>query len=113
MKIHGAAAMVFLVVFGALVPLHMRRAWKAKRNLTTGIFIVMACLVLIISGYGLYYWGEPDSRINISLIHLGFGILFPVFLLAHALIGRRISSKIKNSCAAPHGPKGSVPSEPL
>ena len=40
LKLHGAAAMAFLVALGILIPTHLRRAWQARRNRTNGAFFV-------------------------------------------------------------------------
>jgi cation transport ATPase len=93
LKIHGAAAIAFLIVFGALIPIHMRRAWRGKRNKLSGMVILATCSLLILTGYALYYWGEPASRSVISFIHLGIGILLPVILLVHALTGKSVAKK--------------------
>ena len=34
---HGGSAMITLMVLGALVPVHMRFGWRARKNLSTGI----------------------------------------------------------------------------
>src|SRR5262245_50421517 len=57
LKLHGAAAMGALVVLGTLLPLHMKRAWHAGRNRSNGVSLILVCLMLIVSGYGLYYLG--------------------------------------------------------
>src|SRR5690349_15552291 len=34
---HGGLAMAAMIVFGALLPLHVKRAWRVRRNRVTGI----------------------------------------------------------------------------
>src|SRR5882757_3544146 len=57
LKLHGAAAMVSLIILGTLVPLHIRRAWHARRNRINGAVMISVFTILILSGYGLYYVG--------------------------------------------------------
>ena len=36
LMLHGGAAMICLLLLGALVPMHVRRAWRTGRNRLTG-----------------------------------------------------------------------------
>jgi hypothetical protein len=38
LMVHGGAAMVTLMLLGALFPLHVGRAWRAKKNRGTGMW---------------------------------------------------------------------------
>jgi len=89
LRVHGAAAMVALVVFGTLLGGHVRNAWRAGRNRTTGAGMVAFCAVLAVSGYALYYAGSEGFRAAASLAHLGFGLALPVVLVVHIRSGRR------------------------
>ena len=89
MKIHGAAAMVFLVVLGVLIPTHTRRAWNQRRNRVTAVVMIGVCLLMIFSGYGLYYCGEEDWRVWISGCHSVAGSLLPLVLVWHIFLGRK------------------------
>lgn len=88
MKIHGAAAMLSLLVLGALIPTHMRRAWSQRRNRLTAIALVSICLSMILSGYGLYYCGSDEWRQWISGFHSVTGCSLPLALVWHILSGR-------------------------
>ena len=57
MKIHGAAAMVILVLIGILLNGHVKFAWRAKRILRNGAFVFGVFGSLTVTGYGLYYAG--------------------------------------------------------
>jgi cation transport ATPase len=89
MKIHGAAAMVVLVLVGMLLSAHVRFAWRARRNRANGSVFLSAVAVLTITGYGLYYAGGERLRAWTSWIHLGVGLALPILLLIHILLGRR------------------------
>lgn len=89
LKLHGAAAMAFLVSAGILIPTHIRRAWQARRNRTNGVFFVTMMALLIVSGYGLYYFGDEQWRSAASWIHLILGFAAPGLLALHIWLGRR------------------------
>src|SRR5262245_39747285 len=50
LKAHGAAAMVFLVVFGTLLPTHVRRGWHRKINRSSGVVFIALNVLLIATG---------------------------------------------------------------
>ena len=89
MRIHGASAMAALVILGILIPVHMRTGWERKRNRTAGVVLVTVSLLMVISGYGLYYCGDEMMRSWISGFHNTAGCLLPVILLWHILNGRK------------------------
>lgn len=89
LRIHGAAAFVSLVVLGALVPTHMQRAWAQERNRLTAFVMVALCILMVASGYGLYYCGSDILRSGISGFHSVTGILLPLALVWHVISGRK------------------------
>ena len=89
LKLHGAAAMAFLVAVGILVPTHIRRGWQARRNRKNGAFLVTVVSLLTLTGYGLYYFGDEQWRTAASWIHLILGFAAPAFLVWHIWLGRR------------------------
>jgi hypothetical protein len=88
MKVHGAAAMVVLVVLGTLIPLHIRRGWHAGINRMTGIIMIAVMGSLIVTGYGLYYFGDEQVRAITAAAHDVIGALSPVVIFWHVLRGR-------------------------
>ena len=92
LRLHGAAAMLVLVVLGSLLPVHVRRGWHQRRNLLAGTILGAVGLLLIASGYALYYFGGEELRPWISAFHwiLGLGTL--PLLIWHIVRGRRASS---------------------
>jgi hypothetical protein len=89
MRIHGAAAMGFLMVFGALLFGHIPVGWREGRQRPSGAPLVALCGVLVLTGWGLYYFGNESLRHWASWIHSAFGLLFPLFLILHIRLGRR------------------------
>jgi hypothetical protein len=89
LMVHGAAAMVALMLLGALFPLHIGRAWRAKKNRVTGTVIAASNGVLIVTAFGLYYLGSDAIRPWASDIHIAFGLALPLLLLVHVKTGRK------------------------
>ncbi len=89
LMIHGGAAMLALMALGALIPLHLLRAWRAGRNLVSGITVATANAVLIVTAFGLYYLGSEVLRPWISWIHIGAGVFLGLMLPLHVILGRR------------------------
>ena len=80
LMVHGGAAMVTLMLFGAMVPIHLLRAWRAKRNRWTGGVMAVLNAILIVTAFGLYYLGGEEVRPWMSNVHLGAGFSLPLLL---------------------------------
>jgi len=87
--IHGGMAMVMLVVLGALIPIHIQRAWRGRRNRLTGAVMATSNFLLVVTAFGLYYAGSDTFRAWISDVHIAVGLIFPALLVIHILLGRR------------------------
>ena len=83
MKVHGGAAMLALLLLGAVLASHVPTGWKDARYKRTGIGILAVAAWLIISGHLLYYSGDEAVRQAASYSHLGAGIGLPVLLGLH------------------------------
>jgi hypothetical protein len=92
LKLHGAAAMVSLILLGALIN-HMRKGWKSRKNRTSGLTLVLVILFLVVTGYGLYYAGDEQLRSLISQWHTWIGLGIVLLLPVHVLIGRTLRRK--------------------
>ena len=90
LKAHGAGAMLFLLLLGTVLPGHVRRAWHARRNRFTGAVFLGVNGLLIITGYGLYYFGGEKLRPVVSALHWIVGLLFPLVLIWHIRAGRKL-----------------------
>lgn len=89
MKFHGGLAMAGLVVFGSVLPVHVRLALRIRRNLGTGLAMLAVLLVLAASGYVLYYFATEDNRELLSLLHWIVGVATLPLLVWHVAFGRR------------------------
>jgi hypothetical protein len=93
LMVHGGATMVTLLFLGALFPLHIRLGWRSGRNRLTGPAMVTVNAVLIVTAFGLYYFGLETLRPWTSIIHIVVGFALPALFVAHVLLGRRSSPK--------------------
>ncbi len=98
MRLHGAGAMVILVILGTLLPSHIRFAWHARRNRPNGIALVLFFVFLVVSGYGLYYFSNEHLRSWTGWSHLAVGLALPAMIILHIWSGRRSSvQKVRSS----------------
>lgn len=89
MRVHGAAAMLMLLVLGWLVPVHVLRGWRARRNRRSGAGLVAVLGTLTITGWLLYYAGGEKLRAAASALHVWLGLTLPLIIVAHIWLGRR------------------------
>ena len=98
LRLHGAAAMAGLIIYGSLLPVHIRRAWSIRRNIVLGIGLISVMLLLTVTGYLLYYSGDENTRPVISAAHWILGLVVPVLLAWHIVSGRartRVSESLR------------------
>ena len=89
LMVHGGAAMVTLMLLGALVPLHVRRVWRSRRNRLTGPIMIAINAILIASAFELYYAGSDVLRRWMGDAHIVIGLALPAGLILHVWLGRR------------------------
>src|SRR5690348_9056566 len=78
LALHGAAAVVMLLVFGSLAPQHVKWAWKGRLNRGTGGSMAATQALLLVTGYALYYAGGEETRTVASDLHLAIGLGAPL-----------------------------------
>ncbi len=88
MKVHGATAFLMIMIFGFLLPSHIRYGWKIKPVRKSAFLLLMLHFLLIVSAYILYYTSFLAVRNFTSYFHLACGVLYP-FTLIHHIIYRR------------------------
>src|SRR6516165_7008377 len=89
LMVHGGAAMAMLIVLGALIPVHIRRGWRARKNRLSGGAMVTLNGLLIATAFGLYYSGSELMRPWISDAHIAAGFALAALIVIHPLIGHR------------------------
>jgi len=85
MKLHGAAAMLALVLIGTLVPGHISHGLENNINKASGIGMLFLLGLLVVSGYFLYYAGSDEARQVNSFVHLAAGIALPATIVVHVM----------------------------
>ncbi|WP_424196726.1 hypothetical protein ACMYR3_16835 (plasmid) [Ampullimonas aquatilis] len=85
---HGIAAAATLVIVGGLLPLHIRLAWRIRRNLSSGLAALAIMTLLAATGLLLYYGGE-DWRDWVRWAHIGAGLIAALVIPVHVWLGRR------------------------
>jgi len=62
---------------------HVPAGWQQNRQRPSGGSVLALCGVLMVTGWGLYYFGGEALRHGTSLIHSGLGLAFPLILFLH------------------------------
>jgi hypothetical protein len=112
LQIHGAAAMLVMLVLGSLMPQHVKWAWKSRMNRSTGGLMLSTQALLVVTGYALYYAGGEELRAFASQLHFLIGVCFPLLLAWHIVEGRRVAA-MQKAAAARSRPRPSFASAPL
>ena len=89
LMVHGGAAMVTLLLLGALTQLHVMRAWRSRKNRVSGSAMAAFNAILILTAFGLYYLGSETLRPWISWIHIAAGFSVALGLPVHVILGKR------------------------
>ena len=89
LMVHGGTAMVTLLLLGALIPVHIMRAWRSRKNRISGSVMVTFNAALIATAFGLYYLGSETLRPWMSWIHIAAGFSLSLWLPVHIFLGRR------------------------
>jgi cation transport ATPase len=102
LRLHGAAALGFLVAFGALLPHHVGHNWRRRQHYRTGLTLVIAVGVLTLSGYGLYYLVSDTLRPMVSIVHWIVGLFCTAMLLTHVVLSYRRAAEDRRVRARRH-----------
>lgn len=95
MRLHGAAMIGFLVVFGALLPGHIVQSWRQRVNRFSGLAVVIVVSLLALSGYGLYYLVDDKQRAVTSTLHWVVGLVAFAALVLHVVLGKRLAARAR------------------
>lgn len=91
-QIHGAAALLFLVLLETMMA-HVRRGWNAKANRWSGSSIMAVHSILILTAWLLYYVTSDSWREWSSVVHWVVGLSALPLIGFHVQCGR--STRIK------------------
>jgi len=101
MRLHGAAFIGLLVVFGALLPGHVVQNWRQRMNRFSGLTMVILIVLLALSGYGLYYLVDERLRAVTSTLHWLLGLTASIALPTHVMLGKRMAARARELAHAP------------
>ena len=90
LRLHGAAAIGFLIVSGTLLPVHVVPALHWGKNRRTGVLMLTVVVLLVVTAYGLYYVVGDSWRTWLSAIHWMTGLAATAGLVAHVWLGKRV-----------------------
>ncbi len=89
LKAHGAFAFAALWLMGVVWAAHLVNGWRAGRRRWSGAVLFGLALLLIASGWLLYYAGDDQLRDGVSKLHWVAGLGAPLALLAHRFVRER------------------------
>lgn len=101
--IHGIVAYAFLIVVGALIPVHVKVGWSTARNKVSGLTTASLLGFVALTALGLYYAGGDTAREWSSLAHWIVGIVVAPALLIHVLRGLRGATPRRAGSPRPRG----------
>jgi hypothetical protein len=82
MRVHGLIAVVAVFLFGWIGAGHMLARWSASANRVSGLWLAGCAIVLVVSGYALYYTTGP-LHAGAAVLHEGLGLLAIVAAVTH------------------------------
>lgn len=85
--VHGIASFATLIAFGSLLPVHLVSGWMRRRNLITGMAMMVVLGSLSVTGLLLYY-GSEESHLWARWVHIVIGLLLFGALPLHVVLGR-------------------------
>lgn len=95
LMVHGAAAFVLMMAYGAVLMNHVSATWRLQRLRGFGITLVVVLLFQVISAYLLYYLSSDEVRGWFANLHALVGLSFPLILTIHIVTGRRQRAKMQ------------------
>ncbi|WP_226646776.1 hypothetical protein [Microbulbifer variabilis] len=95
--IHCLIAFITIGMVGALATVHMRSGWRRKLNRVSGILLLLLFSFLLLSGTGIYYFGDPELSQLSSLTHTIAGAIIAVLFTWHLAMGLRIRRLAKRN----------------
>lgn len=87
---HGLLAFLTLLLFGSLLPLHVRHGLRQRKNRVTGIALLFVLPVLILSGWGIYYVSDENASRWTSELHVLIAVPISALIGWHAWRAHKI-----------------------
>lgn len=90
MRVHGAFSFWSLLLLGIVWHAHVRLRLRRSPNRATGVILCAGMVVLVISGYLLYYVGSVEAREVSGVVHTVCGLAVPAVLAWHVWQGAKL-----------------------
>ena len=84
LRLHGFFAIVFVLGLGSLMRVHIPLSWRVGERRVGGVTSLVISVVLVLTGYWLYYGTEEFFRESARQIHIVAGLALPIALVIHA-----------------------------
>ncbi|MEP6484366.1 MAG: hypothetical protein ABJB01_07945 [Rudaea sp.] len=86
LALHGACAFATLWLAGWIWTTHIEPWWRGgRRRRNSGVVLISVALILIVSGYLLYYASGDALREWTALVHWIVGLIAAIPMIVHAL----------------------------
>jgi hypothetical protein len=83
MKIHGAIAVFAVALLGWVSGRHITDNWPRVKKRVSGITMLVTYIVLVLSGYSLYYLLQDELRERVGQVHEVLGAIAIGIAVAH------------------------------
>lgn len=106
MKLHGAAAWLATYLVGTIWAAHIKLAWKLQHNRWAGAAFGLMAALLLVTGYGLYYFNGETLRVLTEWLHWLAGALAAGLFWLHLSLGKRYTKRpAEHATNAMHAPQ--------
>ena len=95
LQLHGFVLIPALLSFGGILFGHIGNGWNYRKNKISGVIMLAALILLIGTGYVLYYTGSDIMRQASSLAHWITGLAAPLVFLKHSV--KRVNRSLSTS----------------
>lgn len=89
LRAHAAFAFGSIWLLGILSAVHIQKGWSSSRKRYSGVALLSVFVLLIFSGYLLYYVGDERARSLLSMMHWVLGVIAPLTYGIHRLSRRK------------------------
>jgi len=82
-RIHGMLALLMVYMLGWIGGTHVSIRWRQVRTHVHGLILLIVSIVLLLSGYALYYVVDDAPRHLVGITHEIIGVLAIVVAVIH------------------------------
>jgi hypothetical protein len=83
MRVHGAIAVFAVALLGWVSARHIADNWPRTKKRKSGLAMVSAYILLVLSGYSLYYVLQDELRETIGQVHEVLGVISVAVAAVH------------------------------